>query len=151
MGPRPPRLAYRMQRDGDHVTWRTDRYSLRWRGQYFPTSRSGDRAERRRHRKKICALLAALRAFAGRWPEDVEIARKFLYAVEPFGKGIHRPGNSLRADARALSRAAELHVGRTGGRAASARPHRRVAGATARSGRKKNRQRKKQDATPGAI
>src|SRR6266487_4138321 len=70
------------------------------------------------------ALLAALRAFAGRWPEDVEIARKFLYAAEPFGKGIHRPRNSLRADARALSRAAEFHMGRNGGSAASARPYR---------------------------
>src|SRR6266571_898151 len=111
MGPRPAGLAHRMQRDGDRVTWRTDRYSLRWRGQYFPASRSRDRTERRRHRKKIRALLAPLRAFAGRWPENVEIARQFLHAPGRSGKGIYRPGDSLRADACALSRAAQLHLG----------------------------------------
>ena len=102
---------------------RPDRYSLRRRGQYFPASRSRDRANRRLHRQKIRALLDALRAPDGRWTEDVEVARQLLHAARPAGERLHRPRTSLRVDARALSSATQFHLGRNGRIAPGFGPH----------------------------
>ena len=55
------------------------RHSLRRGGQHLSASRSGDRAIGRLQRKTVRALLAALRASAGRWAENVEIVRQFLH------------------------------------------------------------------------
>jgi len=62
--------------------------------------------------KKFVRYWLSLRAFAGRWAEDVQIARQFLHTSGPLGERVHRPRNSLRADACALSRPAQFHLGR---------------------------------------
>ena len=67
------------------------------------------------HRQEIRPLLAALCAFAGRWPEDVEVVRQLLHGPGCSGERLHRARASLRAVARALSRAAQFHLGRNEG------------------------------------
>ncbi len=102
---------------------RPDRHSLRRRGQHFPASRSGDRAKRRRDREKIRELLAALRALAGRRPENGEVARQFLHRARRARERLHRTRASLRADAGPLSDAIEFHLGRNEGSARVAWSH----------------------------
>ncbi len=114
------------------IARRPARHPLRRRGQHLPTSRSGDCAKRRRDRKKVRELLAALRAFTGRRPENGEVAGKFLHRARCSGKRLYRSRNALRANARALSDAIELHLGRNERSARVAWTHRRLAGATAR-------------------
>src|SRR2546430_16497575 len=119
-----PRLAHRVQRDGDRVAWGSDRHPLRRRGQYFSASRSRDRAERRRDRQKIRELLAALRAFAGRRPKDGEVVRQFLYCARRSGERLHWPRAALRADAGELSDSTQFHLGRNEGSARVTRTNR---------------------------
>ena len=60
--------------------------------------------------KPFCELLAALRVFAGGWPEDVEIAGQFLYAAGSLrGARIFSRIDSLSAGLRALPQGPELH------------------------------------------
>src|SRR2546421_11769279 len=115
LGRGPARLAHRVQRDGYATARRTARYSLRGRGQYLPASRSGDRADRRLHGEAVRSLLDALRASDGGGAENGEISRKFLYAAGCDREGIQRAGGAVCADAGALSRAVEFHLGRNGG------------------------------------
>jgi hypothetical protein len=76
-----------------------------------------DRADGRLHRQAVRALLAALRASARGWAEDVEVVRQFLHAARRDRERLQRARGALRLAARALSRAAELHLGRNGGSA----------------------------------
>src|SRR5437764_7476944 len=104
-----------MQRDGDEPSRRSDRYSLRRDLKYFSPSRSGNRAKRRCDRQEICALLAALRTSARRQPENVEIARQFLYPARYHRQRIQRARGPLRLITSALPRAIEFHFRRNGG------------------------------------
>src|SRR5438105_14232646 len=111
VGPGTSGMAHRVQRDSDRGARRPDRHPLRRGGQYFPASRSRDRAKRRRDWQKVRELLVALRALAGRWPEDGEVPRKFLHGARRFGERLHWPRAALRADASELSDAAQFHLG----------------------------------------
>ena len=124
VGTGPAGLAHRVQRDGDGAARRADRYSLRRRGQIFPHHEAEIAQTRRLHREKVRALLAALRAPPGRRPENVEVVRQFLHSARCADERIQRPRSSLRADARALSRAAQFHLGRNGRGAPGARTDR---------------------------
>ena len=76
------------------------------------------------HGKEIRPLLAALRASAGRRPENGEVARQFLHRAGCSREKLHRARDSLRAVARALSRAAQFYLGRNERSERIARPNR---------------------------
>ena len=86
--PRPPRLAHRVLRDGDQVPGRDARYPRRRHRPHLPASRKRDRAIGSAHRQAVRALLAARRVSDGGRPEDVEVARQFLYPARPAGEGL---------------------------------------------------------------
>ena len=81
VGPGPAGLAHRVLGDGAAAARRHDRHPLRRRRPHLPAPRERDRAERRRHRQAVLAVLGPRRApHPGRWREDVEVAGQRVHA-----------------------------------------------------------------------
>ena len=104
IGPRPPRLAHRMLRDGDQVSGRDAGYSRRRRRPDLPASRERDRAIGSAHRQAVRALLAACRVSDGGRAEDVEVAGQLSITLRDIaGQGLSAGSGALSAGVGALS------------------------------------------------
>src|SRR5262245_109859 len=100
-----------MLSDGDDVSWRIVRYSLRWCGSDLSASRKRDSAIRRRHWQTLRPILGAHRVPACRRQEDVEVPGELLHGSTAYRAGARSYGYSILAYVGAVSNTAELYDG----------------------------------------
>jgi cysteinyl-tRNA synthetase len=86
VGPRPPRLAHRVQRDEQETPRRDDRPPHRRRGPALPAPRERDRPKPVLQRHDLRPPLVSQRAPARGRQEDEQVARQLLHARRPRSK-----------------------------------------------------------------